>query len=640
MKQHTSVLVIGSGAAGLAAALRLHALGARPVIITEGVRLGTSVNAGSDKQTYYKLGLTGAQSDSPALMAAGYTAGGSADGRLALIESALSTRAFFQLVELGVAFPKNDCGEYVGYKTDHDPRSRATSAGPYTSRDMCRALLAEVRRRRIRVLAPWMVTRLITAAQQGDRPRRVVGAVMVHRKTARRRVLRADAIVFAVGGPGGLYRASVYPESQFGAIGLALAEGAEAVSLPESQFGLASFTPWRGGEFRWNVSGTYMQVLPRVVSTDQEGGDQREFLTEFLPGGELFRRLFLKGYQWPFDAAKLSGSSLIDMLVFHENVCRRRRVFLDYRSNPAGLDFSALDSEPRDYLSRSGALFGTPIERLAAMNPKAIALYRDHGVDLAKEKLEIRLCAQHNNGGLAVDPWWESTTLEGLFPIGEVAGTHGVTRPGGSALNAGQVGAIRAAEAIAQRTFPRHKEDARLCRAALKEPVPSARAAGEIPDWRRQRQEFQDRMTRFAGHLRSQDGCAEALRHARAQYESLSASPLPDQPRWRCESLRNRQLLFAQIIYLEAILSQITSGTGSRASSLVLSPEAEPIHPKLPGHWRAAPEDKKFRSLRLFTRFDPETGTCENRWEQCPPIPEPDRWFESVWAKQPRKTNP
>lgn len=637
MKQCPQVLVIGSGAAGLAAAIRLHALGIRPVIITEGIHQGTSINAGSDKQTYYKLGLTGAESDSPALMAASFTAGGSADGRLALIESALSTRAFFQLVELGVAFPKNDCGEYVGYKTDHDPRSRATSAGPYTSRDMCRALLAEVRRRKIRILSPWLVTRLITAAQPKDRPRRVVGLVMIHRETARRRVLRADAIVFAVGGPGGLYRASVYPESQFGAIGMALAEGAEAVSLPESQFGLASVTPWRGGEFRWNVSGTYMQVLPRVVSTAEDGNDEREFLREFLPNRELFQRLFLKGYQWPFDAAKLSGSSLIDMLVFHENICRRRRVFLDYRSNPSGLNLLSLDREPREYLSRSGALFGTPFERLAAMNPKAIALYRDHGIDLANQMLEIRLCAQHNNGGLAVDPSWESTTVEGLFPIGEVAGTHGVTRPGGSALNAGQVGAIRAAEAIAQRVFVRHKEDTRLCRNALRNVSPGGKTTPEdVPDWRDQRREFQERMTRFAGHLRSKAGCAEALSSARAQYETLSAAPLPAEPAALRESLRNRQLLFAQIIYLEAILAQISSGTGSRASSLVLSPDGELIHPALPNYWRVAGEDKQFRSLQLFTRFDPETGTCGNVWREAPPIPEPDRWFESVWGKQPQ----
>ena len=38
-----------------------------------------------------------------------------------------------------------------------------------------------------------------------------------------------------------------------------------------------------------------------------------------------------------------------------------------------------------------------------------------------------------------------------LFPVGEVNGSHGVYRPGGSALNAGQVGGLRAAEYIAHR---------------------------------------------------------------------------------------------------------------------------------------------------------------------------------------------
>ena len=39
----------------------------------------------------------------------------------------------------------------LGYKTDHDPRQRATSIGPYTSREMCRALIREVFARRSRV---------------------------------------------------------------------------------------------------------------------------------------------------------------------------------------------------------------------------------------------------------------------------------------------------------------------------------------------------------------------------------------------------------------------------------------------------------------------------------------------------------
>ena len=68
-------------------------------------------------------------------------------------------------------------------------------------------------------------------------------------------------------------------------------------------------------------------------------------------------------------------------------------------------------------------------------------------MDLYKERLEIAVCAQHNNGGLSADSWWE-TGISGLYAVGEVCASHGVTRPGGTALNAGQVGAVRAAEGI------------------------------------------------------------------------------------------------------------------------------------------------------------------------------------------------
>ena len=48
------------------------------------------------------------------------------------------------------------------------------------------------------------------------------------------------------------------------------------------------------------------------------------------------------------------------------------------------------------------------------------------------------------------DIWWESSSLAGFFPIGECAGTFGVYRPGGTALNATQVGAMRAALKISR----------------------------------------------------------------------------------------------------------------------------------------------------------------------------------------------
>ena len=107
-------------------------------------------------------------------------------------------------------------------------------------------------------------------------------------------------------------------------------EGAEAQNLPESQFGLASI------KFRWNVSGTYMQAIPRIFSTGQKGADPREFLTPFFPSMSLMATdTFLKGYQWPFDPQRIENhqSSLIGMLVFNETQ-KGRRVFMYLRENP------------------------------------------------------------------------------------------------------------------------------------------------------------------------------------------------------------------------------------------------------------------------------------------------------------------
>ena len=115
-------LVVGSGAAGLACACRLRAAGIESVgLLTEGLSCGTSINTGSDKQTYYKLGLSGETPDSPVLLARTLFEGGSVDGDVAFAEAACSTRAFMKLVELGVPFPRDRYGAFPGYRTDHDP---------------------------------------------------------------------------------------------------------------------------------------------------------------------------------------------------------------------------------------------------------------------------------------------------------------------------------------------------------------------------------------------------------------------------------------------------------------------------------------------------------------------------------------
>jgi len=446
-----NTLIIGSGAASLSAALRLFVSGQKNIVIaTESWGAGTSNNAGSDKQTYYKQSLCGQKPDSPIKMAEDLFSGGSMHGDIALCEAQNSLLAFFYLVSLGVPFPHDRFGGYVGYKTDHDPLGRGTSAGPLTSHLMFKALAGEVKKQGIPVLNDLEIIALLT--QKKDSDSHVIGAVGLDKtELAAGRLglvlFNAVNVVLGTGGPGGIYRASVYPESQLGSHGLALSIGAKAQNLTESQFGLASI------KFRWNVSGTYQQVIPRYVSTDLDGTGENEFLNEYFPDmGTLATAIFLKGYQWPFDPRKVRdyGSSLIDVLVYQETVIKGRRVFLDYTANPTGggrltdFSFENLADEAYEYLKKSEALFGTPIERLRAMNLPAIDLYKKHDIDLEKEYLEIAVCAQHNNGGLQGNVWWESN-IKHLFPVGEVNGSHGIYRPGGSALNAGQVGSQRAA---------------------------------------------------------------------------------------------------------------------------------------------------------------------------------------------------
>ena len=117
--------------------------------------------------------------------------------------------------------------------------------------------------------------------------------------------------------------------------------------------------------------------------------------------------------------------------------------------DPTGLDFDSLSNEARVYLKKSGALFGTPIERLNKMNKKAIDLYKAHKIDLYKDMLRVAVCAQHQNGGISVDKNYE-TSVHGLYAVGEAAGVFGVYRPGGTALNSTQVSSLCAAEAISK----------------------------------------------------------------------------------------------------------------------------------------------------------------------------------------------
>ena len=639
-EQTITHIIIGSGAAGFQAALRLYQNGERDLaIITENIKSGTSRNTGSDKQTYYKLTLSGNDADSVRNMAEDLFAGQCVDGDQALCEAALSARCFFALTELGVPFPCTEHGEFMGYKTDHDRGRRATSAGPSTSKLMTEALERSVKEKQILILDQMQAIQILTYMNQ------VKGILCldknIHSEPAYK-IIWCKNVILATGGPAGMYHDSVYPVSQTGSTGMAFEAGASGKNLTEWQFGMASLNP------RWNVSGTYMQVLPSFISTDQDGNDEKEFLLDYfneLP--DLLSMVFLKGYQWPFDVNKIfGGSSVIDLLVYQETVLKKRRVFLDYRVNPGNLEkdrdlpYASMIPEAKEYLSQAGACFGTPIERLKHMNEPAILFYQDHHVDLFKERLEIAVCAQHNNGGLSTNHLWE-TNLSGLYAIGEVCASHGVTRPGGTALNAGQVGAVRAAEGIFLKKRTHMKEASPSTESGIKERLRiqaldrirlSEHAEGNCPLselWIN----ASKRMSAAAGMIRNQVQMETALKETEddiCQFMQKAKSPSVSQ---LSLFYKLYDMLLSQKMYLFAMLDYAKAGGGSRGSALYTDSTGE-----LPGFPGCQTFGELYR-CRLDQKMHGQEvqevtlkeGTPSASRRPVRPLPDVDYFFENQW---------
>jgi succinate dehydrogenase/fumarate reductase flavoprotein subunit len=624
-----STVIVGAGAAGMNCAVHLCEFmqkkgvknaQKRIAIITAGLGLGASRMSGSDKQTYYKMGTSPNVADSAEEFAKSLTAAGCAHGDLILAESIGSLREFYHLVQVGVPFPHDPMGSYIGYKTDHDPYERATSAGPKTSRFMSECLQKVADSYGIQIFDNQEAVQLLTISS-GD-SKRIVGIVTMDRKSVGKskyslNVYLGANIVLAAGGPGAMYETSVYPPGQIGIHGLAFEAGLAAENLTESQFGLAST------KFRWNVSGTYMQVIPRIFSTDAKGKDEKEFLTDFFPTmSKMATDIFLKGYQWPFDPQRIENlqSSLVDILVFNENQ-KGRRVFMDFRKNPVPgksmKEFNLNDLEPEalTYLQKTGALQRTPIERLAHMNPLAIDIYKENGIDLYTEPLEISVCSQHNNGGFGVNRWWQSS-IPGTFVIGEMAGTHGVKRPGGSALNSGQTGGLRAAEYIANvygAEIPDYKNGESAVNEQLAVSIDKLNAIAASKGKRTPDdviKEIQHRMTAFGGHIRHLESAKMALVDAVKLYKNIQNNgfKLAGQ-KDLITAVQAGHMALASAGYLKAVVTLLEQGSGSRGSHLVLAEDGIEIHPdvidKTTGKpLKFKPENKDLRNTIIRIKYD------------------------------------
>jgi succinate dehydrogenase/fumarate reductase flavoprotein subunit len=651
-----NTIIVGSGAAGMNCAVHLCEFmeqkgvsnpKERIAVVTAGLGLGASRMSGSDKQTYYKIGTSPDVADSAEEFAKSLTAAGCCHGDSALVEAIGSLREFYHLVQAGVPFPTDSSGTFIGYKTDHDPYERATSAGPKTSRFMSECLQKQLKRYGVKIFDKQEAIHFITIG--AGESKRIVGIVTVDKKKLSKpdnaiNVFLGADIVLAAGGPGELFKTSVYPKGQLGIHGLALKAGLIGVNLTESQFGLASI------KFRWNVSGTYMQAVPRIFSTNAKGKDEKEFLTNFFPSmSKMATNIFLKGYQWPFDPQRIENpqSSLIDILVFNETQ-KGRRVFMDFLKNPIGnasmedFNIDALESEAKQYLQKAGALQKTPIERLAHMNTPAIEIYKENGIDLYSEPLEIAVCAQHNNGGFAVNKWWQSNIPQ-TFIIGEMAGTHGVKRPGGSALNAGQTGGLRAAEYIVNAygcDLPDYSQQQAEIDRQLSDIVSGfgmySNSSGLDP--KKVLDQIRSRMTASGGHIRESNDAQKALGEAVRLYKSIQQNGFNSKDKKSLiMALQVGHLALASVGYLKAIVELLKQGSGSRGSHLVLAQDGIEIHPDVIDHATGSslkfkPENESLRSSILQVRYDENsTDLFQSNIVGLRPAPTDRKAFEPAW---------
>lgn len=566
-------LVVGSGAAGLRAAVELKRRGVEVAVLSQSAWGGTSACSGSDKQTIHTANTAGRGDDFRALAAA-IGAGGAMDGDTAYIEAVGSVRSMASLQYLGLPLPQDPLGGTLRYQTDHDEVGRATSCGPRTSRLMVKVLAEEALRLGIPIFNQTTALRLLLA---GGRTRGTLAMRARDRSATNPMglgVFLAPALVLAGGGPGEMYRDSVYPNGCFGSLGLAIDAGLTLVNLTESQFGIGT----RREGFPWNLSGTYVQALPHIYSVDSQGREHHFLADYYRTTQELASNIFRKGYQWPFHATRMLefGSSLVDLAIVRENA-RGRRVFMDFNRNPLPVPgdkpfhLDRLDPDVRAYLDAAGAHHDQPIDRLRHMNPLSIELYRRYKVDIAAAPLEFAVNNQHMNGGIAVDIWGHSSQ-PGVYAVGEAAGTHGVTRPGGAALNAGQVFGTRAAEHIAagrpqpdDRALPDLSGDLAGVLATL-------RADGGL-SVRQVRDEVQARMSDAAGILCDAATVRDALHAARALNAAIRAQGIAyGRPAEAARAVQWRQLALASEAVLTALDHYITRGGGSRGARAILDP--------------------------------------------------------------------
>ena len=264
------------------------------------------------------------------------------------------------------------------------------------------------------------------------------------------------------------------------------------------------------------------------------------------------------------------------------------------------------------------------------MNMPAYDLYLNKGVDLEKEMLEIALCAQHNNGGLDVDMWWQ-TNIKHLFACGEVAGSHGIYRPGGSALNAGQVGSMRCAQYIsAHRSNPLCEGfDAPAEKAVIKHIELTRAIISDTDNLTEMSDKATKKMSEAGGAIRNASLLDGAISSAKEMLDSFASSVKIGNAFKLWQAYRLRDALISQITYMTAMKEYVKAGGKSRGSAIYTSENGN-VPANMEETFRFELDTGDFDTTVLEINF---AEGCKATTRQVRPLPEGGGFFENVWRE-------
>ena len=382
--ERCDVLVVGSGGAGMSAAIRAREAGATVTIVTKSA-LGAS-NTGRAQGGIQAA--VGADDTVASHYEDTYAAGHEdADPRLVrtLVEG--GPDGIDWLTSLGVSFSR-DNGRYRVIRCGGASRERLLQAGERTGADMIQALRQAVRGSGAAIHESTALDRLEPV---GDR-----WHATVHRKDGSPHTLTANAVVLAAGGGLAGEAAAIgvgstnHPDATPEVLNLALELGAEGVYLDSWQ------KHPTGSVWPDALAGYALPETTRAYGATLHDAADERFVDEMAP-----RDVVAQGI---VDAVQAG-----------------RGVTAPNGRQAVWLDTSAIDRE-------HGA--GFTADRLAYVHNR----YLKAGVDITRERVLVYPVLHYRNGGLLIDVDAQ-TTLPGLFACGEIAGgVHGTNRLMGNSL--------------------------------------------------------------------------------------------------------------------------------------------------------------------------------------------------------------